>query len=491
MNSRIYARLKSVCLTVVIISVVLQCFYYPIIGIANNGDFERLSRRVGIKPIDNAWEDENYDNYFWNYVVQYYDYGEPQETNFSSTAAYVVSLSKYISPFNTPYLYDIRSMGFINGILYVLGIYLILRCVRFTNSLSNIVLGAGLTLLACDRYIIQFFNSFYEESVAIAILPIMVGTFVLYLKTTKIFQKLVWLIIQMATLLMFIGCKFQNILVVFPLTVILILEALQLIGNILKNKPEKTRLFAKTLISLLVVILMLGSAGKILIENMNTANNATSANIILKDLLRYSQHPQLHLSSMGFTEEEIDGIIPQIGNTIFTVPKEFVEKYNMNKFSRSNELKILFREPRLLFICLQEKGNLLFREIDNLGNFVKDAGYAPRAHSTFFTLFSRVGFLMLPHSFLFFFLVLLFVIIIELKDIIQHHKFYEPSIHHFMIALAAGNILLFLTVAFGDSSFDNIKQFIIVNILFFGLFIWLIYRLISKLKIADLSKTNK
>jgi len=54
----------------------------PIIGIANNGDFERLSQKFGVFNPYNAWDTEHYSTIFFHNIVITFKNSTPISTNF-------------------------------------------------------------------------------------------------------------------------------------------------------------------------------------------------------------------------------------------------------------------------------------------------------------------------------------------------------------------------------------------------------------------------
>lgn len=154
-QERYLVKCKKICIALFVALLVYQLLCQPIIGIANNGDFWRLSAAVGLEPIL-----EEHDTY----MVDTYRYIDEVDTGFYSSYEVIIRLAKILSRiFGKRMVFQIQFISVIDiilfGILYVAFIILLKKA----RTSAQIYFMIATMIIFTDQYVVQYVNSFYSE----------------------------------------------------------------------------------------------------------------------------------------------------------------------------------------------------------------------------------------------------------------------------------------------------------------------------------------
>lgn len=452
-----------------------QVLKEPIVGVANNGDFQRYSLKIGLDYKENPREEGKGAKYFWNYIIEDFKFVQPQDTGFSSTHELTGKIAIFlnnISPNDGDF--NIKWMGVTNAVLYLFGIGLLffgLRCERMGTVIFFSLAGI---LFLTDREIVQYFNSFYTEPGSIIYLIFFLGLALLYpsiIKSSKKCKGIILLVIEAFVIFMFLGAKLQNILGIIPMSGVFGMQ----IFSLLKSWIKKTKV--KIVISFLLTILFVVIPSiSVFTKNMEGSSNLVSYNIIMMELLDLSEKPKEHLSKMGLSSDDIDLLSKDIGTNVYTSGDSYL-KYSQY-FNRSAQLNILLKEPRIALELISKQSTYLFKPL-TYGNFLEVAGKGAGAVSTRFTYVESIKKLLYPKNVWFFASVLLLAFVISILKIKKNKQ--EESVWKSIIFLSLPifTILFFLTTVFGDSGHEIIKHLFLVNVLFDAVLIITIFHLLT------------
>jgi hypothetical protein len=273
------------------------------------------------------------------------------------------------------------------------------------------------------------------------------------------------IILQIITAFLFVNAKIQNILFVFPIAVFLFAE----IYNFLKrlNISKIGRISISTLSTCILVLI---PTFYYFSKSIEVTDNVTSYNVIMEGMLGVSKEPERHLQSMGFDEAEIEEATQYIGMNLWGKDKNLYEKH-LDVFNRKTELKILFDEPRLIFVLINNTSKFLFEPLP-YGNFIKGENNSEKVFTNTISNFLNKIKSFYPQNIVFFLGVIASLVgILVYKFIKKLPK--NVNVDIFILVLAFGELLTFFTVVFGDSN-EPIKHLFFVNILFDILLIALI-----------------
>jgi hypothetical protein len=211
-------------------------------------------------------------------------------------------------------------------------------------------------------------------------------------------------------------------------------------------------------------------------NNTKTSSTLVSFNIINKEFLPKSKDPKSHLKGMGFSEEEINILMVDIGNLAFARPDIY---YSYGEFfDREAQLKIMFNEPSLIFTTIWDSSESLFEPLD-YGNFVREDGYAQRevVESNWFMRNIRGG--IYSSNLIFFIFILFSTSIFSIIRVIRNKDLYKGYLNLVVLFLIISCSLLFITTIFGDANHELIKHLFLVNIIFDIVFFIFVYNFVA------------
>ncbi len=189
-ESDIKARIFNVVFALFFLRIIFLIVVPPYIGIANNGDFQRLSQSVGIDYAENPWESKNHDDYFFNYVTNDYIYIDPIDNGWHQVFEVFPQIAIWLSNRISNGHFDLRFLGVVNALVYCAAVYVLISSIRIINSGWSYALLGIVIIVLSDSYIIQYCNSFYTEigtaSASILFWGLMLlGFFVIRYKSTR------------------------------------------------------------------------------------------------------------------------------------------------------------------------------------------------------------------------------------------------------------------------------------------------------------------
>lgn len=430
----------------------------PFIGIANNGDFQRLMIPTGLDYAINIWDTpEHYQEYFWNWVTNNFAYIEPSDNGWHNIFIIFPKIAITLGKIFTNGKFDIRFMGLVNASCYLLAGYLLFRLVEKIPGLKSYLVLALLVLVLGDSYVLQYFNSFYTEigSVTFVLLLwiLLAGSF-LYGKDEDTKKKVRLVVLDSIVALFAIMSKQQDILLLLP-----VLAIFALLFQRFRLKKSHYAVWALLFLTLIVSIFRYNEAG----------GNITSFNVISMDMLVLSRMPQEQLRDLGLDQGDIDTVMSGVGNSAFTAP------YNWGEFAyifdRKAELKILAKEPAIFFRMVDKRAGQLFMDAP-LGNYMQSSGAIEREKTTKNRLWYQIKEKIYIRSIWFYMGVIILAVMLALvTPRMKAMKGVPRDLFWVYGMLPVANLLRFLTIILGDGSFDDIKHFFTVNFEFDMMFI--------------------
>lgn len=146
----------------------------PVIGKADNGDFGRMYNSLGIGPLGNSYH-EIYTGYFqqtWKISSPGFFIPWCNDWVFGCWLLKIPSL--FALMFGVKY-FDIRAVGIFYSLIFLLGVYLILKYSKI-NSLGKLFGGIFILIFFTDSSYISYFNSFFGEATTISFLFLFIGS---------------------------------------------------------------------------------------------------------------------------------------------------------------------------------------------------------------------------------------------------------------------------------------------------------------------------
>jgi hypothetical protein len=149
-----------------------QLLIPPIVGLADNGDFERLMGQVGVRYLT-----DDYRERYFRYINQTYAVGEPWWSSgvISSQLGTLKAALVANRVLRHDGMLDLRTVGAANLLLFLVGAGVVLRAARTLPVRLRLLLSALAILIFTDVGYVCYFNSFYSEPASLAYLLLFVG----------------------------------------------------------------------------------------------------------------------------------------------------------------------------------------------------------------------------------------------------------------------------------------------------------------------------
>jgi hypothetical protein len=156
-------RLESIFVAIMLTIMILILFRDGISGVADNGDFYRA-----FPPNQLMYEqDKSYDELFFKYVNYKYSILDPSpmiKNEFLNTHVFTIYLAKIANVFiHSSEKFDIRFVSFIYILLFLIGMYILMKNLKTKILWIDILIFTLMTLVFVDSSNILYFNSLFAE----------------------------------------------------------------------------------------------------------------------------------------------------------------------------------------------------------------------------------------------------------------------------------------------------------------------------------------
>ncbi|MBN1515677.1 hypothetical protein JXA32_03810 [Candidatus Sumerlaeota bacterium] len=435
-------------------------FFEPVIGMANNGDFYRLTQQAGIYFI-NQNNDATFDPNQVYYCGRIYETSwrhNPQK--YYTTALPFLYLGRKLSDlvFSRRY-FDIIYLGAVYLFFFTIGLAALMRCFR-DFSLAPRLLGCFVLLfMFTDLGYFGWLNTFYIEPASMVYLLGFVCAALILLPrlsqseeqdapATKWRVILGWFVplaIYFGLAALLIGTKPQFVLTALP-----VIALWWIFAGALPPKKSSMRFYSSLAASL---ILLLFSGAYYVNRTFVGVNlfNQTFHYHMLKDT------PDKVLDDMDLSRD----FAVLAGSTWFDKYDEQVEPLR-TRFTQSasyaNLLRYYRRNPRRLLEVFQEgaAGAFTFR-VDGIGYYSKYSGHPPRHMGRSFSHFSELKRWLYPRT-LTGMIVFFIALSVILAAFCRMNSGYRRVFSAVALALLVSAAIQLFTALLGEGPLDLVKH---------------------------------
>ncbi|MBN1043535.1 hypothetical protein FDB52_12665 [Clostridium botulinum] len=450
-----------------IISFIL--FKYPHMGVADQGDFDRVMNASGISLLDS---DKNNPNFvrFYDYIVTDYTISNFFKTITgsivgSSIGLLILILSIPCKLFNNS-IFRTEYLAISYSIIYILSITMILKYLNIKNSLKLTFIGILSLFVLFDGNYIIWFNSFYGEPMMLCSLLLLIFSILYYInyryvknKTNKIMSKIVYILL--ATFL-FLGSKMQVVTAV-PFLMILLLKI------ILDNKKCLSK---KNFVSLIITLCIVMTYPLIFNAFNGSISNDTQYNSVFYGILNGSKTPEQDLIDLGLNPD----MASEAGKHSYLDPDKYVKyiprteitnEEFYSKMSNSKLAKFYLTHPVRLIQGMQYTASKAFYTSTVLGKTSIDYSTEPTIKFSRFTSWSDFRENYLPKNLLFIISTFLLIFIYTFYLYIRNKNNEELKNKVFLI----WTIMFIAAIQFpmpfvGNGRADTAKQLFLFNFIF-------------------------
>lgn len=420
------------------------------VGLASNGDFERLMHWGKFEYVTT---DSN-EKYF-NWVNR--DFRITQSPwlawrGFGSSEAIFIKLSAIIGDWLIRGDgFDLRVIGLIHLLAFGAALWLLGQGWRVAMRSSPLYLLPGILLIFCDVGYTAYFNSFYSEPASLIFLLAMVGS---GLAITPLEHRRLGLVLFFLSTGLFIAAKPQNFALIPPL-LLFCARLFQLYRK--RHQRMVTAAFALSLVAAPVALNLIAP------WYTNNGRYQSTFYGILKD----SPDPAADLRDLGLDPK----FAVLAGTTIFhtNLPLDIKsQEFERQFYGRINHFKIAkfyLTHPGRLLTKLQITAQNGFQLRLNLGNYEKSTGLPARTESHRWSVWSDFKQTYWPKSLWFFAGYCLLLAALLLKGY-RRSSLPERTLRDFCLMLWMMMLAAFITPILGDGESDLVKHLFLFNALF-------------------------
>jgi hypothetical protein len=199
---------------------VWQVLLPPLVGLADNGDFTRIAEPLGLTPVP-----EGFGERYFGHVNRWYTVGAPQAPDWWSSGLLTVGAAVRLDEVSRPDgLFDVRTAGAVHLLLFLGGVWVILRAAGLFSGAVRAVIVAAVGLVTTDVMYFQWCNSLYGETAALLALLWLVGLTLWAVRTPGCTHWLIPTYVLLAVLLVAAKPAYYVLavpLAVFPLVLLL------------------------------------------------------------------------------------------------------------------------------------------------------------------------------------------------------------------------------------------------------------------------------
>jgi hypothetical protein len=482
-----YYKVLFVIFAIAIIIGVL--FITPQVGVADQGDFDRIMSISGLSLLDSDANNPHFIR-FMSYIVTNYQITNIEhvtQTLFGSSLGYIIILINTICKLFGQTIFKTQYLAIVYSIIYILAFSIILKCLNIKNRIKFIILGLLILLIFFDGNYLIWFNSLYGEPMMFTSLVLFIASVLnyIYYKYTlkgneKIFSKI--LFILFATFL-FIGSKLQ-VLTSLPIIILFIIKILF----------DNRRSLNKLNLSILCVIFCILIAYPLGISHYSNELNAdTQYNSVFYGVLKDSKTPKQDLIALGLNPDMAvdagkNAYLDKDKYVKYSPKSELTAKEFYGNISNLKLAKFYLLHPQRLLNGMEYTAHKAFSTSTTLGKCYRSYSEKPIINFDRFTLWSSFRENILPHRLYFIVSIYLILAFYSLYKYIKNKSNLEIKTK----LLLLWTIMLIGAIQFpmpfvGNGHADTAKQLFLFNFIFDGLllsvFTYIIFKILDLLKI--------
>lgn len=458
--------LGFIVLSVLIIFRVL--FINPQVGVADQGDFDRIMSISGLSLLDSDINNPNF-NRFYDYIIPSYNLTSIHNifiTPISSSMGYLITFIAAICKLLGQNLFKTQYLAIAYSIIYIGSLTLILKSLNIKNNMQYLLLLLLILATFFDGNYLIWFNSLYGEPMMITTLLLFIGSVLYYIhykyilnRTDKITSKIVFILIAS---LIFLGSKIQ---VFTSLPFILIL-----VGKIIWDNRHSIP--KNNLIILSIMLCLLIAYTFSLNINSGNLNNDTQYNSVFYGILNGSKTPKQDLLDLGLNpdmafESGKHSYLPESEYIKYIPRTQITNEEFYSKMSNAKLAKFYLTHPMRLISGMKYTATKAFHTSTSLGKHTQDYSETPVREFNRFTAWSSFKENMLPKKLWFIISVYVIVFLASLHSYINNKSNYEikNKIMLLWTIMLIGGIQFPMPYV-GNGQADTAKQLFLFNFIF-------------------------
>jgi len=292
-------------------------FISPQVGVADQGDFNRIMSVSGLSLLASYINNPNFTR-FYNYIITDYKISHIDNaftTIVSSSLVYLIVIITYICKAFGHTIFKTQYLAMFYSTIYILALSIILNSLNIKDKAKFSLVSLLTLFIFFDGNYLVWFNSLYGEPMMIVTLLLFIASVFNYIHykyilkgTEKIMSKIVYILL--ATFL-FLGSKLQ-VFTSLPFVIIFV-------GKIMwdnKRTLNKSSLITLCILLCIVITYPIGIS-----INSESLNVDTQYNSVFYGVLNGSDTPQQDLIDLGLNPD----MAVEAGKHAYLNPSEYVK----------------------------------------------------------------------------------------------------------------------------------------------------------------------
>lgn len=408
-----------VILSISLIAYIL--FKYPQMGVADQGDFDRVMSASGLSLLDSDKANPDFKR-FYQYIVTDYKINiniiNLLNTIFNSSMVYLITFINFICKLLGQKVFKTQYLAIAYSVIYISSIALIIKNLNIKSKFKLFTVVLLSIFIFIDGNYIIWFNSLYGEPMMLSTLLLFLATFLYYIKCKyankeekDIYYKIVLVYISA---FIFLGSKMQ-VLTTLPFIIILLGKILWDNRKVLER--EKLKLLAVFLIIIIIYPIQINMVNK-------NISKDTQYNSVFYGVLNGSKTPRQDLIDLGLNPD----MASEAGKHAYLDSNEYVkyvprtpitEEEFYSKISNGKLAKFYLTHPKRLLEGMQYTAEKAFITSTSLGKGYREDSEEPIVEFNRFTTWSDFREDKLPDNLWFIlgaFITIFAVSVIEFKN---------------------------------------------------------------------------
>ncbi len=427
-----------------------QLMASPIIGMADNGDFERIITQAGLYQLPTL----SYNDIYFNYFNRYFIFSKPFASYYISSQTILVKIAMLVNKIIHPQAnFDITMLGYIYILIFGLGIYFICKASAKYNMdpwLRYVVMLLMLMMFTDVGYT-AYFNSFYGEPASFVLLLLTLGL----LLNVLVDNPNIWLLVAyFGAVLLFLAAKIENT----PLGVVFLALSMRMLF-LYQRKLCK-------IITLVGAILIIAGSLGIYSAAPRAIRQQNLYDSVFYGILMNTPTPETDLRQLGVDPKySVLKGTDAFSSTLDIYGRQFAQDF-YSRVDTADVMKFYLLHPRHLLTELKAVAKAAAaNRPDYIGNYEKSAGLPPVSISNRWSFWDAMKQQRLPQAIWFylvyFCLYLLAVVYAHIRSAMKPVKLLTEVCG----AIGIMTVIAYLVVL-GDGEFGLVKHLFLFEVLF-------------------------
>ena len=469
--SKSYYKIWFTILAIMITIGVL--FIKPQVGIADQGDFNRIMTVSGLSLLDSDTSNPNFIR-FYDYIVT--DYKISHIDNVSTTIVgsslgHLIVLIAYICKVFGQTVFKTQYLAIVYSTIYILALSIILKSLNIKDKVKFILVSLLTLFIFFDGNYLVWFNSLYGEPMMLVTLLLFIASILNYIHykyvingTKKIMLRIVYILL---TAFFFLGSKLQ-VFTSLPFVILIV-------GKIIwDNKHTLNKISIISLCTLLCLVIAYPIGINMNSDSLSLSKD-TQYNSVFYGVLNGSKTPEQDLIDLGLNPD----MAIEAGKHTYLSTSEYVkyvpsaeitDQEFYSKISNAKLAKFYLTHPTRLLKGMEYTASKAFYTSTSLGKNYQSYSEIPVSEFYRFTGWSYFRENMLPKNLFFIISIYVIVFLFSLYKYVKNKSNSEIKTK----ILLLWTIMLIGAIQFpmpfvGNGQADISKQLFLFNFIFDGL----------------------